>query len=66
MYDNTPADTSPAIPTMYRGIRMRSRLEAKWAYFMDGLGWKWEYEPIDLNGWIPDFLDFRRGPPDPG
>jgi hypothetical protein len=22
----------------------------------DLLGWTWEYEPVDLNGWIPDFV----------
>ena len=45
-----------AIPTTYRGINMRSRLEAKWACVFDQLGWKWEYEPLDFNGWIPDFI----------
>lgn len=45
-----------AIPTTYKGIRFRSRLEAKWAATFDGLGWSWEYEPLDLNGWIPDFF----------
>lgn len=45
----------PGIPTMYSGIRFRSRLEARWAAFFSILGWKWEYEPFDLNGWIPDF-----------
>mgnify|MGYP000994312494 CR=1 FL=1 len=45
----------PAIPTMYRNVRYRSRLEARWAAMFDKLGWKYEYEPIDLNGWIPDF-----------
>ena len=45
-----------SIPTTYRGIRFRSRLEAKWATVFDLLGWSWEYEPLDLNGWIPDFL----------
>src|SRR5690554_4428220 len=43
------------IETTYKGINFRSRLEAKWAAFFDLLGWKWEYEPVDLNGWIPDF-----------
>lgn len=43
------------IPTMYRGVRMRSRLEARWAAFFDALGWPWLYEPYDLDGWIPDF-----------
>lgn len=45
-----------AIPTRYAGCQFRSRLEAKWAAFFDLLGWNWEYEPIDLNGYIPDFV----------
>lgn len=44
-----------AIPTKYKGIQFRSRLEAKWASFFDLLNWKWQYEPCDFNGWIPDF-----------
>jgi hypothetical protein len=48
-----------AIPTIYRGIEFRSRLEAKWATMFDQLEWPWEYEPIDLAGYIPDFhIDF--------
>lgn len=43
------------IPTTYKSYRFRSRLEAKWARFFDLLNWEWEYEPFDLNGWIPDF-----------
>lgn len=45
-----------SIPTTYNGIRFRSRLEAKWAVFFDHLKWRWHYEPLDCNGWIPDFL----------
>lgn len=45
-----------AIPTVYRGRRYRSRLEARWAAFFDLLGWEASYEPFDLFGWIPDFL----------
>lgn len=45
-----------AIPTTYRGIRMRSRLEAEWAFVFDKMGWKWHYEAVDHKGWIPDFL----------
>jgi hypothetical protein len=45
-----------AIPTYYKGIRFRSRLEAKWAATFDAMQFTWEYEPLDLNGWIPDFL----------
>lgn len=48
--------TIAAIPTVYRGRRYRSRLEARWAAFFDLLGWKAEYEPFDLGGWSPDFL----------
>lgn len=43
------------IPTMYKGVQYRSRLEAKWAAMFDALGWKFQYEPFDLPGWIPDF-----------
>lgn len=45
-----------AIPTSYGGVNFRSRLEARWAAFFDLLGWSWEYEPIDLAGYIPDFV----------
>lgn len=44
-----------AIPTRYGGVQFRSRLEARWAAFFDIAGWRWQYEPIDLDGWIPDF-----------
>lgn len=45
-----------AIPTTYKNIRFRSRLEATWAAFFDLLQWSWEYEPFDLAGYIPDFV----------
>lgn len=44
-----------AIPTRYGGVQFRSRLEARWAAFFDIAGWRWQYEPLDLDGWIPDF-----------
>lgn len=49
-----------AIETQYRGYRFRSRLEARWAVFFDGLRIRWVYEPegFDLGelGWyLPDF-----------
>lgn len=47
---------SSGIPTTYKNIRFRSRLEARWAAFFDRCGWKWSYEPLDLAGYIPDFL----------
>lgn len=50
-----------AIPTKYNGIQFRSRLEATWAAFFDltrsiDPTFEWEYEPIDLKGYIPDFI----------
>jgi hypothetical protein len=44
-----------AHPTRYKNVMFRSRLEARWAAFFDELGWRWEYEPVDLQGWTPDF-----------
>ncbi len=44
-----------AIPTRYAGVDFRSRLEARWAAFFDLCTWSWEYEPVDLKGWTPDF-----------
>lgn len=49
------------IPTRFKGVNFRSRLEAKWAHVFDLLGWDWLYEPIDLEGWVPDFLIRCRG-----
>lgn len=43
----------------YRGFRMRSGGEVRWAAFFDQVGWQWEYEPPGLcagGGYIPDFL----------
>lgn len=48
------------IPTLYDGVKFRSRLEAKWACFFNLMKWKWEYEPYDMNGWIPDFVLFGK------
>ncbi len=45
-----------AIPTLYRGIEYRSRLEARWAAFFANLGFVTTYEPFDGDGYIPDFL----------
>jgi hypothetical protein len=33
-----------AIPTKYAGVQF------------DKMGFQWSYEPIDFNGWTPDFL----------
>ena len=47
--------TIAAHPTKYKGALFRSRLEATWAAFFDLCGAEWQYEPIDLRGWTPDF-----------
>jgi len=53
--------TTDAIPTWYRSTRFRSRLEARWAAVFDAFVWPWEYEPLDLRGYVPDFvLPFKR------
>lgn len=55
--------TPRGIPTEYRGTTYRSRIEARWAAFFDLAGWRYDYEPIDLDGYIPDFILLApRGP----
>ena len=49
-----------AIETAYKGYRFRSRLEARWAVYLDELGVEWKYEPegyeLDKAGrYLPDF-----------
>ena len=56
-----------AHPTVYRHTRFRSRLEARWAAWFDLNKIKWQYEPIDLVEWVPDFIIYfpycpTRGP----
>ena len=47
------------IETDYRGVRFRSRLEARWAVFFDAAGIPWTYEPeayeFDGERYLPDF-----------
>lgn len=49
------------IETVYRGVRFRSRLEARWAVFFDTLGIPWEYEKegyrvgSNRRAYLPDF-----------
>jgi len=56
---------SKPIPTMYSGVRFRSRLEARWAKFWDGLNIKWEYETqgflTDGQPYLPDFVIWPAG-----
>jgi hypothetical protein len=50
-------------PTKYAGVQFRSRLEARWAAFFDLAKWPWEYEPLDDEGWVPDFILTKSGIP---
>lgn len=50
-----------AIETMYKGYRMRSRLEARWAIVWESLGLPWTYEHEgyeckDGTLYLPDFF----------
>lgn len=50
-----------AIETVYKGYRFRSRLEARWAVFLDAVNVEWEYEVEgfelpDGTRYLPDFL----------
>lgn len=53
-----------AIPTEYDGVTFRSRLEARWAMFLDesNIPWKYEWEGYDLDGYkyLPDFYLPKR------
>lgn len=49
-----------AIPTPYGGVTFRSRLEARWATFLDSHHITWQYEPETITlpsgtVYIPDF-----------
>ena len=65
---SAPAIPSPeasygikAIPTTYKAVPFRSRLEARWAVFLDSLAvdWRYEHHPFLLaptgEGYLPDF-----------
>ena len=47
--ENTPAITE------YADTTFRSQLEVRWAAYFDQRGIAWQYEPVRLSGWTPDF-----------
>ncbi|WP_225007445.1 PDDEXK family nuclease [Novosphingobium percolationis] len=65
------------IQTLYRGIKFRSRAEARWAVVFDALGWRYDYEPegyrLPSGSYLPDFylpeleafFEVKGRPPDP-
>lgn len=55
-----PVQRIAAIPTLYHRTRFRSRLEARWAVFLDciGIEWRYEFEGYTLSDgtlYLPDF-----------
>lgn len=66
------APTIPARPTIYNGVQMRSRLEARYAAWLDSQSIVWEYEPrcfaSEHGQYLPDFavrnVDFMGTPCD--
>lgn len=60
-----PTERIQARPTIYNGFHMRSRLEARFAEWMDGRGWQWAYEPFcyasPAGQYLPDFRVDARG-----
>lgn len=59
MAEGSPSHPRSARPTTYRGIEMRSRLEAGYAAWLDRRGWDWSYEPrafgSEAGQYLPDF-----------
>ena len=60
------------IETVYKGYRFRSRLEARWAVFLDAAGIEWEYEAEGYvvggirylpDFWLPGFKAFLEAKP---
>ena len=53
------ADQRFVLPTRYKGVKFRSRREARWAVFFDTLGIQWLYEPeaywLGEMAYLPDF-----------
>jgi len=65
MSENVPDTSTPGYlkprPTVYNGVKMRSRLEAGFAQWLDQLGHGWKYEPEcvahpTLGQYLPDFV----------
>lgn len=44
-----------AQPVIYKGIQFRSKMEARLAVLLDEFNADWEYEPIQEDGYTPDF-----------
>lgn len=56
-----------ARPTVYKGIKFRSRLEVRYAWYLDDIGERWRYEPRVYGpkgrGYLPDFEILGKAQP---
>ena len=56
-----------ARPTTYKGIEFRSRLEVRYAWYLDDIGERWRYEPRVFGpkgrGYLPDFEILGKAQP---
>ena len=55
MAPHTLAPENTPVITEYAGTNFRSQLEARWVAYFDHRGIAWQYEPVRLSGWTPDF-----------
>ena len=55
MAPHTLSPEQTPVITEYGGTTFRSQLEARWAARFDRRGIAWEYEPVQFDGWTPDF-----------
>lgn len=39
----------------YNGLEFKTALEARWAAYFDLVGWSWWVNPVEVQGWKPDF-----------
>ena len=58
-WNDRESPTLKAIPTIYKGVTFRSRLEARWAAYFDERSEPWEFEPegyeLPSGRYLPDF-----------
>ena len=55
MAPHTLSPEQTPVITEYGGTTFRSQLEARWAAWFDRRGIAWKYEPVQFDGWTPDF-----------
>ncbi|MBU0991827.1 MAG: hypothetical protein KJ737_04965 [Proteobacteria bacterium] len=46
------------IKTLWKFNQYQTLLDARWACMFDLLEWRYEYQPYNINGWVPTFALF--------